>query len=419
MVRVARRTNDSVSADPAAITLPSHGGRLAGIDGLRALAAFSILVYHVWLISSPAERVGLGPFNQAVYDLAHGVTLFFALSGFLLYRPFAAALVRGRPRPSVATYFRNRVLRILPAYWVILVLVTLVLRSVLVRDSSGMRTGSGLEAKTFLANAFFVQNYVPSMLGTGIGPAWSLAVEVVFYLTLPLLALLAWRLAGDQSSIAVRRMAALAPAAVLLVLGLSGRLVAAVVVPPVGPNAGWEADWHSVIVRSFWCQADLFAFGMALAVLFVDWEDGRLRLPRRWRVFATIAALIGYAVTARGTVPGDQLSHSPYNTLMALCCSLVLAAVVLSPRRGDRPSPMARLLDHPVLVSGGVISYSVFLWHEPLVRWFRDQGITRAGPGGLLLNLALVSLATLLLSVLSYRLVEAPALRLRERRRAV
>jgi peptidoglycan/LPS O-acetylase OafA/YrhL len=211
----------------------------------------------------------------------------------------------------------------------------------------------------------------------------------------------------------------LAPAAVLLVLGLSGRFVAAVVIPPNGPNAGWDADWHSVIVRSFWCQADLFAFGMALAVVLVDWEDGRLRLPRRWRMFAAIAALVGYGVTASRTVPGDQLSHSPYNTLMALSCSLVLAAVVLSPRRDETPSPLARLLDHPRLISGGVISYSVFLWHEPLVRWFRDHGVTRAGPGGLLLNLTVVGLAALLLSVFSYRFIEAPALRSRERRRAL
>ena len=62
-------------------------------------------------------------------NLAYGVVLFFTLSGFLLYRPFAASIVRGERLPSVRGYLRNRALRILPAYWAILFLCAVVVGS--------------------------------------------------------------------------------------------------------------------------------------------------------------------------------------------------------------------------------------------------------------------------------------------------
>src|SRR5215211_1360916 len=114
---------------------PSFGARLTGIEGLRAIAAFSILVSHVWLYTSPGGgQATLGVLDLVLPDLSLGVTLFFALSGFLLYRPFAASVVRAQPMPRVSEYLRNRALRILPAYWVILLLVAVVLDAFLVRD---------------------------------------------------------------------------------------------------------------------------------------------------------------------------------------------------------------------------------------------------------------------------------------------
>jgi peptidoglycan/LPS O-acetylase OafA/YrhL len=69
---------------------PSSGSRLAGIEGLRAIAASSVLIYHVWLYSNPNGRTaGVGPLDRVLPDFAFGVILFFTLSGFLLYRPFA------------------------------------------------------------------------------------------------------------------------------------------------------------------------------------------------------------------------------------------------------------------------------------------------------------------------------------------
>ena len=92
----------------------SGGSRLVGIEGLRALAACSVLVFHSWLYASPdGGRADVGALSHVLPDFAFGVILFFTLSGFLLYRPFAAAAIRGQRGPEIRRYLRNRALRIL------------------------------------------------------------------------------------------------------------------------------------------------------------------------------------------------------------------------------------------------------------------------------------------------------------------
>src|SRR5437899_2546960 len=105
----------SVTSSPS----PAGGAvrRLAALDGLRAVAAGSVLVYHCWLFSSPARLSwNLGPLTTFMQPLQAGVVLFFVLSGFLLYLPIARSIVGGGAKPSTRRYLRNRALRILPAY---------------------------------------------------------------------------------------------------------------------------------------------------------------------------------------------------------------------------------------------------------------------------------------------------------------
>ena len=175
--------------------LPRRVQGFPHIDGARALAATSILVYHVWRYGAAGEP-SLGPPGQLMPHLALGVTLFFTLSGFLLYRPFAAALARGRPRPDLAAYLRNRALRILPAYWVILLVTGLVMGGTIVRHDL-QRRSLAARPSLLVRDAFLVQNYDPGTILTGIGPAWSLAIEAAFYLALPILGL-----ARDQGMLA-------------------------------------------------------------------------------------------------------------------------------------------------------------------------------------------------------------------------
>jgi peptidoglycan/LPS O-acetylase OafA/YrhL len=220
--------------------------------------------------------------------------------------------------------------------------------------------------------------------------------------------MLAFRL-GSGGGTRRRTVAALVPAATLLLLGLVGKYLTAVVVP-AHVWQGWSATWHAVLERSFLCQADLFSFGMALAVVHSLRVGGSLRLPRYWRPAAVVVGLMAYGAASRVSYLQAQLSYLPWNTVMAFACTLLLGLVVL-PRSQD--SLLVRFLETRPLVAVGIVSYSVFLWHHPLLLALKSHGLTFDGRSGFFLNLVIVSTLTLLLSGLSYRYVEAPALRLK------
>jgi peptidoglycan/LPS O-acetylase OafA/YrhL len=395
---------------------PASGRRLAGIEGLRAVAATTILVCHAWFYSNPDGgplwdgEAGSIPFES----MAFGVTLFFALSGFLLYRPFLVAAFDPDRRPSVGAYFRNRALRILPAYWVILLIVSLVLQSALVRDGADLHTGALTNPGDLFSAAFLLQDYRPSTTSIGIGPSWSLAVEVVFYLALPLLAALALFLARWARTSRGILMASLVPAALMLVLGITGKLAAQHLFANPGPGGGYDNSWHTVVVRSFWAQADLFAFGMAVAAVHVQVARGALRLPDWWRWAAiAVAVPVGLGAALRLAGNDGQPGYPIANTAIALVAAIGLALVVLPTAGG--PSRIARGLEAQAAVALGLVSYSLFLWHEPVIYWLRDHDLIAAGPAGFVLNTLVLFLITAALAVVTYRLLEGPALRLKSR----
>lgn len=381
------------------------------------MAACSIVAVHVWGVSMPdGERLwSAGAVGNAVSTLSAGLTLFFTLSGFLLYRPFAAAIARGRERQSFRAYLQNRFLRIAPAYWVILLMTAVVFGAASVRSSDGLLGVGRLTDPLELGQSLLLlQNYRPATVVTGIGPAWSLAVEMVFYLCLPLLVLMAAALARRARGHRARIAALLAPPAVLLLIGLTGKLAAWQLLPG-GVMDGYGTDWHSVVERSFWAQADLFAFGMIAAVLHVEMSEGRVTLPRGWRIGAAALAVLVFVPSA-WTMRRGEHSYLLQNTGEALAIGIALAAITITDRSRARAPWIVRVLESPVFVAVGVASYSLFLWHYPVILWLREHGLTSgAGAAGLAFNLLIVGLVSGALSALTYRYVERPALRHKRR----
>jgi peptidoglycan/LPS O-acetylase OafA/YrhL len=396
---------------------PSTGARLPGIEGLRAIAASSIVLVHVWSASMPnGNTLGSASFANGFSTLSVGLTLFFTLSGFLLYRPFTAAIARAAPRQSISAYLQNRGLRILPAYWVILLAVVLIGAASVRLTPQELGVGRLTDPLEFAQTALLLQDYRPGTVVIGIGPAWSLAVEAVFYLTLPLLVLAAGALARRTSTRRGRVLVLLGPPLLLLLIGLTGKLAAGHLFP-ADPLAGYNADWHSVIERSFWAQADLFAFGMLVAVLHTEVVDRRVTLRPGWRWIAVIAAVLIFLPCA-WTLRRGEHSYLLQNSGQAAAIAIALAAIVL-PDRSARRSPRAlRVLESVPFVAVGAASYSLFLWHFPVIEWLREQGLTvDGGWGALALNFLLVAIVAGALSALTYRYVERPALRHKRRGR--
>jgi peptidoglycan/LPS O-acetylase OafA/YrhL len=389
---------------PAAGATPApgdRGRRIPGLDGLRAVAACSILIYH-----ASSHAGSRGPLMLLIPPLREGVTLFFCLSGFLLYRTFAAALIRGTPRPSVRRYALRRLLRIAPAYWFILVLTTLALG-----DMTALRSVDGLSVLG--RQALLVANYSPRTIWSGLTPSWSLAIELVFYILLPVLAVLAMRLVRNRPGRRRALAAACVPPLLLLAVGVIGKV--AVTLFSAGEQDTIQHSWHAVLDGGFLTHADLFSFGMGLAILHVLSADGALAVPG-WvdqvlsRVLLYIAPLV--LIVGMYTLP-----LYVYHPIIGLLAALLLAKLVLPARATSGPGLLLRTLERPAMVYLGVISYSIFLWNNTVTVFLHQHHLLaspRTGPG-LALDIAIVACVTLALSALTYRYVERPFLNARPR----
>jgi peptidoglycan/LPS O-acetylase OafA/YrhL len=401
----------SSGAEAPAVAPPSTArARLVELDGLRAVAACSILVYHCWIFSSPARLTwNLGPATPFMGPLQSGVTVFFVLSGFLLYLPLARAVLDRSAPPPVGRYLRRRVLRIVPAYWFALGVSALVLRSTLIAVGHGARgAGAVPGAGLFLQDLLLVGNLHPRTFGTGILPAWSLTIEVCFYLSLPLLALLTVRLGRRARTERTRLAAAVAAPLVLIGVGVTTNTVASFLVPGYGPGIG--STWQVVLRQSFLAHADLFGIGAAAAVLYLLLLGGapsHRALLLRGATGRTLAYLglplwvIGYYL----------LPRTAYDPLVAVFFALAMLRLLVRSREpGARRSAFSRRW----FVGCGLASYSVFLWHYPILTFLALHGALLGSNDALafVVNLVLVATLTGLAAYLTYRFVERPAMRL-------
>jgi len=159
--------------------------RVASLTGLRAVAALLVVGTHAAFATGKLTH---GYVGVMAARLEIGVAIFFALSGFLLFRPWVTAAAVGSQAPSAADYARRRMRRIMPAY----VATVLLAYGVYAVYSTGPNPGqswAGLLRHLTLTQ-IYTDNYMFSYLHQGLTQMWSLAVEVAFYVALPILAYL-------------------------------------------------------------------------------------------------------------------------------------------------------------------------------------------------------------------------------------
>jgi peptidoglycan/LPS O-acetylase OafA/YrhL len=368
-------------------------GHLPELEGLRGVAAGSIVVYHVWVFSSGATLTwNLGPATGFMKPLQSGVTLFFVISGFLLYRPFLSGTV------SIRRYLRNRALRILPAYWFVLLVSGLLLGSSVVRATNRGNVAGYLNRPRLLAtNLTLTQGYNPRTAFTGILPAWSLVVEVAFYALLPIIA------------VALVRRNASAPAIAFIAFGLAAKIVLSLT--SLDGMRALTPTWSATVAHSFLGHADLFGYGMAAAVLYERWQqNGR----PTWIDDVRIGRLLAYAGLPCAILGFYALPAFLYESLVAVFTSLMLLRVAA-------PAARPGLLRSRLVQTCGRVSYSMFLWNYPLLMFLAVHGwlVTGTGPFPFAANLVVAGLCVGAASLGTYRFVELPCLRLRAPRHAV
>lgn len=383
-----------MSAAPLPVDDPTRSPR---IDAWRGVAALAVLLYHGWWFS------GGGAWPAAVWERAlvylldagwAGVGVFFTLSGFVLTRSWLGRDASAPLRRRLADYAARRALRILPAYWLQLVLLAALLAWGFRHPTLQVPAG-GVD---WLAQLSMTYHLTPGGAKPLLMVWWSLPVEIAFYALLPLLAtslgrgvwLLGVALAG---SVALR-------------LWLIG-----------GGLTGGEAQLWATHVPG---RLDQFVCGM-LAAWWLHRRRG-LTLPSgatRWPQAALLLAVLIWLMLPRwlDLVPAQTLPTVRWMALWPTVFSALIAALLVLASVADA---RAAALSAPLrwLSRLGAISYGVYLWHVPAL-WCVQPWVTLDPP--LLRALLLAALAlppTLLLAWLSWRGIEWPALRLVPRWRA-
>lgn len=374
--------------------------RFPCFDGLRAIAAAAIVVFHVASTSGATTVAGRGDY---LARLDVGVAVFFVVSGFLLYRPFVTAHLDGRRPARWREFWWRRVLRIYPAYWVALTAAIVVFHSTNLHGFAD-----------YVRHYLLVQIYRPHYGVDGIVQTWTLAVEVSFYAALPLYAGLLGRLTAR-----VPRSRALAcELAGVVVLYASGLATRAALYSLRGtgvPATRWLP-----------AQIDLFALGIGLAVLSVAGDESQgfdlITAPLRWLGEHAIASWalagaafvvvcnIGLPVTFANGTHTEEMARQVLYGLTALF--LVVPAVFGVQDRGA----VRGLLRSRPFVAVGVVSYGVFLWHFDWIKQLVDFGLLRhVHELRFPILLALTAGLTMATATLSWFVIERPALSLKHR----
>lgn len=334
------------------------------IDGLRAVAILPVVLYHAGLSWVSGGFVG--------------VDVFFVISGYLITSIILAERRAGRF--SMVNFYARRVRRIFPALFVMMAVCYPIAFAVMGPVGMAEFAGSVTAATVFLANAYFydISGYfataaeVKPLLHT-----WSLAVEEQFYLVFPALVLLTWRMGA-------RRQVALFAGLAVLSLGL----------------AHWDIMQGKADRAFFMLQTRFWELmAGALAAWWLASPRGQaLRAGGRLRH----GALAGLALILYATVAYDGETRFPGLAALPPVLGAVMVVLFATPQ-----SLAGRVLSLRPMVFVGLVSYSFYLWHVPLLAF------TRIGTGrdDLWLMLGVCALA-FGLACLSWRYVERPVRRM-------
>lgn len=372
--------------------------RLGVLDGLRGIAIALVVWYHLWQITwLPADvHVGRATLNvNAIPEAGFvGVDLFFFISGFVLFSPYARSLFDGRSHPSVREFFARRIAKIVPSYY-----LSIVVAVALGWTHFATASDAAVQIASHLA---FVHVWWNQTYGGINGVLWSLAVEAQFYALFPLVA---W--------CALRRPWATFGA--LATLALAYRLVVV-----------HHADaLHEI--QQLPGTLDLFAAGMCAAYAYRSLATRAPNLAARrglWTALAFAGAVasglaLRSAYDARTLPDWPTFWYAEGRTALAISFfALALGSLFAAPA-------WQRVLSSPVLRFLSFVSYNLYLYHQLVARaLLRARVPSWSGPSehadpvwGLAFTIV-ASAVSLAVAWLVTRLVEQPIVRARGRARA-
>ncbi|MCK0112245.1 acyltransferase [Ornithinimicrobium sp. F0845] len=360
--------------------------RFSPLDGLRAVGALMVVITHV---SAHTATSFTEPFGGLLARFDAGVALFFVISGFLLYRPYAVARLTGAPVPDLRGYLWRRALRILPVLW-------LAVAAVWVLFDHGTPTG------VYLRHMLLIHIYWPDSWVLGLTQMWSLAVEGAFYVALPLLAWLLVRTARDPLSFVRRSLVALGLLVVLspVWVGVVTALGHATAPQWLPAYLGWFAIGMALVT---WQQARCLGILPTGRIDFLARHPGTLWLCAL-AVLVIASTPIAGSRGLEAAVPGEaafkNLAYAVFALLMVLPCVAAL--------RDGEDAPAARALGGRVGRWFGDISYGIFAYHLLILELVGPVVGHENFTGGFWRLLVPTLVVTIPVAALSYRWIERP-----------
>lgn len=368
-------------------------------DALRAAAILLVFSFHLVLHTRPA----VGTHSLTLWFLGVlGVNCFFVLTGFLLGRPFMAALLNEKVRmPSFRQFYLRRLLRIYPLYLFAL-MVTAVCLSIF--------TGRAPATGNIVAHVFFLQGLFPQYVDSIDSPMWTMGIDVSFYLLLPVaMWVLARVLHGAQKSSRIGMLTG-------LLIVLAGASIAYRFTQLTHhPSALFDSSASLVYVRNVFGMLTAFAGGLGVALL----AEAKITPSRSAAGLAVavgaVLAILGFLLRLDANLAPTTsaiVRVSIMDPLAAVASCLILFGLV----NGNYANVRA-FTNSNVVQGTAALSYGIYLFHAPIINAVQAMLFeNRAGGLALFVQMSLATaLFTFAVASLTYRFVEKPFLDLKKR----
>jgi len=360
------------------------------IQGYRGLAAMATVVFHVWQQYFTYDQDGshapvANPYANALVSL-EVIDFFFVLSAYLLTLSYARAAIDGGSTKPARVFLFRRAIRIVPLYFLAILFIWATRNPSLPGDWADL-----------LRHLTFTQVFDKEQIFYTIGPTWSLSLEIMFYLALVALGPLAARACRRLRSRAAR-VAVCAAGCALLYIGPMVWIAVA--------HYGFEVP-HTEWPVYFGPQARFggFAAGMGLAVLTVALGE-RGRLGPKVTIPLRVAPLVALYVLSLLSADPEDFATTFYHPLSAVLWTVLLFATL----HVRKPGRWEAWLSARWLTAIGLASYSLFVWHEPIMLGLYEGGLLPpAGQEGFPFAVLIVLVVALAAALVSYWVIEYPA----------
>lgn len=329
----------------------SDDGRLKVLDGIRGIAVLMVFLYHTWGNGGGNKIEFLNKDFTFLLMWGHlGVNLFYVLSGFLLFKPFCEMYYTNNGEVDIKKYFIKRALRILPVYYVFIAL------SVILTNPNYISTAG---FKIILINTFFMQNFFINIVPLLNGVVWTLAVEVQFYILLPLIARFFY---GKRNKIAL-------PLTIIFVLGY--RLLLYVIIKPV--LTGIDFPFYYATEYNILGCIDNFAIGMTIANIYLYYKNNKISYSKwinisKYIVWILPINIIILSYNYYNWRLGTEISQSVVFTFFFDIYSYISYAILFIYVLFHE-SKLKNILSNNLLRIFGVIGYSMYIWHLPILNY--------------------------------------------------